>query len=271
MSYWTYYLVWTFFAYAVREPLLLVGVALFLVLRRFIPDPGALFRALGRMGALRSQVAVNAANVTARRDLAMIYLDLLRPGAALTVLDQGLARKPDEAELLYLSGMALQRLGRHEEALPRIERAVELSPRIRFGMPFLLAGDSLLALGRYGEAIDAYERYMDANSSDIAGPARMAIAQAKAGDRAGARKSIDDALQTWGMLPAGLKRRSFGRWLATQWSRVWLVHDPKAVAIVLIGSAAIALLIVRGYPWVVSIAHANEAKVAHPAPDLDEP
>lgn len=263
MSYWSYYLLWTFFAYAARQPILLVGVALFLLLRRFIPDPGALFRATSRLGKLRSQVAVNGADVKARRDLAQIYLDLLRPGAALELLNEGLARKPDEAELQYLAGVALQRVGKHEDALPRLERAVDLSPRIRFGMPFMLAGDSLLALGRYEEAISAYEHYIDVNSSDIAGPSRMAIAQAKLGDHDGARKSIDDALKTWSMLPGGLKRRSFGRWLAAHWSRVWLIRDPKAIVFALLGSAAIAFVIVRGYPLVsAALASASTAQAA---------
>jgi tetratricopeptide (TPR) repeat protein len=265
VSYWSYYLAWTFFAYAARQPILLVGVAIFLLLRRVIPDPGALFRAMGRLGKLRSQVAVNAADVKARRDLAQIYLDLLRPGAALELLEAGIARKPDEAELQYLTGVALQRIGKHEAALSRLEHAIDLSPRIRFGMPFMLAGESLLALGRYEEAISAYEHYVDINSSDIAGPSRMAIAQAKLGDREGARKSVDEAIKTWSMLPGGLKRRSFGRWLAAQWSRVWLIHDPRAIALALIGSATIAFMIVRGYPW-VSAAWAS-AKVAPDAQD----
>ena len=68
MRYWTYYLLWTFGAYALSQPWLLAGVAVFLLLRKVIPDPGALLRGMRRMHSLRAQVEVNAANVTARRD-----------------------------------------------------------------------------------------------------------------------------------------------------------------------------------------------------------
>ena len=37
-SYFTYYLAWIFLSYALRTPWLLLGVVVFLVLRRFIPS-----------------------------------------------------------------------------------------------------------------------------------------------------------------------------------------------------------------------------------------
>src|SRR5689334_13068421 len=173
-SYVSYYLVWMLLAYALREPWLLVGAAVFLVLRRFIPDPTALFRALSRGRALRAQVEVNPANVTARRDLATIYLDVLRPRAAATLMQEALARTPNDAELLYLSGVALHRAGSHADALGPLVRAVELDPRVRFGEPYLVVGDALSALGRQEEAEDAYERYIDSNSSEVVGYVRLA-------------------------------------------------------------------------------------------------
>src|SRR3954471_16163189 len=115
-SYLTYYLGWMALAYVVRQPVLLVGVVVFLVFRRYIPDPGALLRAMRRASALKHQIGVNAANVTARRDLAVIYLDLRRPKAALALLEQALRRDPNDPELLFLSGRALHRAGRHAEA-----------------------------------------------------------------------------------------------------------------------------------------------------------
>jgi tetratricopeptide (TPR) repeat protein len=158
MPYWTYYLIWPLLAFGMQQPYLLAGVLLFFVLRRYIPDPGALWRALSRAGSLKRQVAVNAANITARRDLAQLYLDLLRPRAALKLLDEARERAPDDSELLFLTGMALHRAGRHEDALDPLVRAVDMRPSLRYGMPYQVAGDALLALGRNEEAIDAYER-----------------------------------------------------------------------------------------------------------------
>jgi tetratricopeptide (TPR) repeat protein len=208
MSYWTYYLVWLLLAYGLRTPWLVLGVLLFLLLRRWIPDPSALYRSLGRLGALRRQVSVNAANVTARRDLALAYLDLLRPKAALSPLEQALAREPDNPELLYLWGLALHRSGEHERALDPLVRAVDLAPNLRYGEPYSVAGDALLALGRDEEALDAYERFAGINSSDVAVHTNMARAHGRRGDREGARESIRQAIRTFGQLHGATRRRA---------------------------------------------------------------
>ena len=66
----------------------MVGAVVFFVLRPFIPDPFVLARTWGRIRALDAQIAANPANVTARRDLAVIWLERLRPRRA---------SSPDEA------------------------------------------------------------------------------------------------------------------------------------------------------------------------------
>jgi tetratricopeptide (TPR) repeat protein len=250
-SFWTYYLAWTLLAYALREPWLLAGVAVFLVLRRFIPNPGALLRALARGRALRAQVAVNPANVTARRDLANLYLDVLRPRAALALIEAALARNPDDAELLYLAGLALQRAGQNEAALAPLVRAVELEPRIRFGEPFLVAGDALSALDRHEEAVDAYERYIDANSSDVAGYVKLARAHARLGQRPEAIKELAEGLATWHSLPAWRKRHAFFRgYVAAFWTRVWWLRQPAAIAFLLVFVALMGGLVLAAYPLI---------------------
>lgn len=250
-SFWTYYLAWSLLAYALREPWLLAGVAVFLVLRRFIPDPGALLRAFSRSRSLRAQVAVNPANVTARRDLAQLYLDVLRPRAALSLLEAALARAPNDAELLYLNGLALERSGRHEAALAPLVRAVEVDARIRFGEPFLVAGDALSALGRYEEAVDAYERYIDANSSDVTGYVKLARARVRLGQHAEATKDLSEGLQTFRNLPAWRKRRAFLRgYVAALWTRVWWLREPVAIVFFLAFVVLLAGLLNAAYPLV---------------------
>ncbi|HVU05947.1 MAG TPA: tetratricopeptide repeat protein [Polyangiaceae bacterium] len=253
MSYWSYYLAWTFLAYALRNPWLLVGVAVFLVLRKIIPDPTAIVRALSRSGPLRTQVALNPANVTARRDLAQIYLDVLRPGAALGLIEQALARTPDEPEMLYLAGVALHRVGRHEEALPKLVRAVEIDPRVRFGLPYLTAGDALFALGRYDQAADAYERYTESNSSDVAGYIRLARALAKQGHREDAKKALDEAERTYRVLPPRMRQRILLRgFLGPRWARATLLGDPVAIALFVVILVVCAALLAGLAPMVLS-------------------
>lgn len=222
MGYWGYYLAWMLLAYGLRNPWFLFGVLIFLVLRRFIPAPEVLFRTLGRIGTLKAQVEANPANVTARRDLARMYLDLRRPGRAAALLGDALTRHPDSAELLYLLGLAEHRRRRHEAAIPSLVKAVELDARVAFGEPYLVAGDALSALRRWEEAEDAYLRYLDLNSSSLRARLALAHALSARGARSEARVWVDEALSTFHQLPGYERRRQFGSWLRAQWARLLL-------------------------------------------------
>src|SRR5262249_50218128 len=161
-------------AYAVRYPWLAVGAVVFFALRKVLPDPLVWIRTAGRIGTLRRQIQANPANATARRDLEMILLERLRPRAALKLLDEARQRDPANAELLYWAGLARLRPGDTEGSLEPLVHAVELDPRVRFGEPYLCAALALQRLGRLDEAADALERYVDTNSSSVEGHVRLA-------------------------------------------------------------------------------------------------
>lgn len=236
-----YYFAWLAVSYVARQPWLLVGLVLLWLLRGVVPAPGALFGALSRAGRLREQVRLNRANVTARRDLATIYLELRRPRRALELLDEGLALHADDAELLYLSGVALQRAGRHEAALERLLRAIENDARLRHGHPYFVAGEALLSLKRWDDAVDAFERYLDFASSDVAAHAALARAYAGGKDAASAKKWLLSALGTWHGLPGAMKRRQFGAYLRAQGARVTVLRQPVAIV------TSLALVALAGF------------------------
>jgi tetratricopeptide (TPR) repeat protein len=233
-GYFSYYLAWVFLSYALRTPWLLAGIVVLLVLRPFVPAPGALLRLFGRARSLRAQVEVNRANITARRDLAEIYLEGLRARAAVPLLQEGLALAPNDAELLYLLGLALHRSGKHEAALEPLVRAVQIDPRVRYGAPYAAAGDALSALKRWDGALDAYEHYQADNSSDVSGYTRLARAHAMTGDGAGARAVLHEGIRTWGLLPGSMKRRQFGAYLKAHWTRAVVLYEPSAIAALLV-------------------------------------
>jgi tetratricopeptide (TPR) repeat protein len=235
--YFAYYVAWIAFTFLLREPWLLIGIGVFLLLRRWIPDPSALLRAFRRAGSLRKQVDLNPHNVTARRDLAMILLDLRRPRAALALVEQALARTPNEGELLYMQGLALHRLGRHQEALAPLERALQQRATMHSGAPRLVAGNALLALGRTDEAIETYRAYAESNHSDIGVHLQLAKAYQRAKDAASVRQSLSEAQQTWSTVPRWIRRQSRGRWFELMWLRARLLGDMQVISV----AAAIAI------------------------------
>jgi len=203
-----------------QNPWLLIPVGLLFLARRWIPDPWVYVRTFGRISALSRQIEANPSNATARRDLAVIYLDRMRPGRAGELLADALKRFPEDAELLFLSGLAFYRRGDYEKALDPLVKSVDRDPRLRFGEPYLLAGDCLVALGRSEEAIDAYDRYLSKASSSIEGLVKKARAHRKLGEAEAGKKDLDEALRTWGQIPGFQRRKQFGWWLRAQLDRV---------------------------------------------------
>lgn len=248
-GYWTYYLGWIVLMYVLRSPWLLLGIVAFLALRRVIPDPGVVLGTWGRIRTLRGQIEANAANVSARRDLARIYIARKRPGRAISLLDEALGRHPDDAELLFLKGLAEHRRGKHEAALGPLVRAVEIDARVGFGEPYLIAGDALLALGRLAEAEDAFARFVEANGSSIEGQLKLARTLSRAGKRDEATQAVDEALGTYAQLPAYARRKQLGWWLRSQLAKATIQRRPGAIFIVLCALAAtcfLGLLVFRG-------------------------
>lgn len=211
--YWAYYLALMAVSVLTRYPPLLIGIVAFVVLRPFLPDPVVLWRTFGRVQALRRQIEANPANVTARRDLALVYLERLRPGRALELVDEARKRFPEDAELLFLKGLAHHKRGEHQEALDPLVEAVSLDARLRFGEPYLIAGEALRALGKTTEAIDALERYVTTNGSSLEGHVKLALAHRDAGDDDASRAALDEAFRTWRQLPGYQRRKQLG-WYA---------------------------------------------------------
>jgi len=220
MGYWTYYLGLALLSYAVHQPWMLAGVVVFFVLRPFLPDPWVVARTWGRIRALDAQISANPANVTARRDLAVIWLERLRPRRALELLDEARRRHPDDAELLYLTGLARLRSGDAEGALAPLVRAVEIDPRVRFGEPYLVAAEALASLDRLEEAEDALDRYTDVSSSSLEGWVRLADVRKRRGDAKGAGEALNEALATWKQVPGYRRRGEFGWLLRAYWARL---------------------------------------------------
>lgn len=222
MGYLAYYLAVLLAYWAADNPSVLLALVVLFVLRRWIPDPWVLLRTFGRIRVLREQIAANPANVTARRDLARIYLERLRPRAALLLLDEALERDRESPELLFMRGLALHASGKPEEALAPIVQAVELDGRVGFGEAYLVAGDALSELGRHEEAIDAYERFVERNTSSVEGWTKLALAHRRADESEQAQEALREALATWRQIPGYKRRSEIGWFLRAQLTRLFV-------------------------------------------------
>jgi tetratricopeptide (TPR) repeat protein len=219
VGYFAYYLVWMLVWRAVQSPWLAFGLLALLLAQRYLPDPWVWMRTAGRMRSLRQQVDANPANVTARRDLARLYIERGRPVPALALLAAARERAPQQADLLLLTGMAQLRAGKPEAALEPLVAAVDHDPRIAFGDPYRLAGDALRKLERWGEAEDAYQRYLEINSSSLEAWFRIYDLRKRLKREDEARAARDELFATWRQLPGYHRRKQWPWWLRAQSSR----------------------------------------------------
>jgi tetratricopeptide (TPR) repeat protein len=228
--YWMYYAATFLLAYAQHNPLFALAALVFLAARPWLPDPVVIFKNLSRVGALKRQARLNAANVTVRRDLAMAYLDLRWHRSALRWLDEARARDPRDQEVAYLRGLALLRGGDAENALRAFGEAVGIDPDAgepfssqsarknertfrRYGEAFLGAAEALERLKRFPQAEEALEVAASYNSSSLEPLVRLARVRSRQGNESGARDAAREARRTFSQLPGFMKRKQIGWWL----------------------------------------------------------
>jgi tetratricopeptide (TPR) repeat protein len=213
----SYYLFWILAPVVaslfLSHPIILLAIPVALVARRWLPDPWLAIKHAGRIRALDADVRANAENVTARRNLAVIYLEKRRPGRALGLLDQALLRDKESLELHFLRGVALLRLKKYEDAVTPLVEVCQRDPKFRYGEAYLRAADALSSLGRWEDAVDALERFTEVNKSSVEGCYKLGLARRAAGDLEGAKKALAEARQVYRDSPAFHRRKQFGWYL----------------------------------------------------------
>jgi tetratricopeptide (TPR) repeat protein len=84
------------------------------------------------------------------------FLDTNQPQPALDLLEKTLTAKPQNADALVKKAVALEKLGRTDEALAACDRAIAVDGTL--ALAHLHKGGLLNRLRRYDEALDCYER-----------------------------------------------------------------------------------------------------------------
>jgi tetratricopeptide (TPR) repeat protein len=102
-----------------------------------------------------------------------------RPEKGLSVADAALVGDPDNAELHYVRGAALQALGRGPEALDAFAEAVRLAPELAAAHDAM--GSVHLDAGRLDEAVAAFERALALAPELASAHFNLGLAHARAG------------------------------------------------------------------------------------------
>jgi TolB-like protein/Flp pilus assembly protein TadD len=131
---------------------------------------------------------------------------------AVAAFADGLRLAPDNAPLLASAAASEQALGRWEESLEKLKRARELDPR-SFRIAARL-GRTLVALGLYPEAHEAFDHALDLAPTNVGLTQHKAMCYLAQGDLAGARRLISVASER---MPLTALVAQFGTFYSLDW------------------------------------------------------
>lgn len=188
-------------------------VILYFVDRRYVgllPSLTKPIRRRMRISNLQQLVQVNPHDMPARLELAQTYIELRQYAKALKLLEGISTSMQADPETLCDTGVCHLALGRLESGEDLVLQALKLNPRIQHGDPYLqLAAafanvDAPKALGYLAE-------FQQRNFSSCESYYRTAQLQTQLGDKAAARRALEQCLETYSSLPRFRKRRE-RRW-----------------------------------------------------------
>lgn len=142
----------------------------------------------------------------ARLSLVQSLLRLGRGEEAWDRLQPLLADHPEDPRLLLAAGEALRLLGRFDEAVEYFRQAADHGPTEAHATLELV--ETLADQKKYREAADLLSTFLETHGATLEGLTRLATLRARAGDREGAIKVLDDVLARDGQFHDALMLRA---------------------------------------------------------------
>ena len=193
---------------------LIAGVVVYLVRAQYAgrsPNPLPFLQARREIAELRSTIDTNPENAAAHNDLGRILALKTKFSEALPHMEKAYARSPESAETTFFYGYALLAIGKEQEGLPLIRKALEVKATLRYGEPYLLTGTIYFNEGRFEEAVPWLEQFTKMNTDSVEGYYKLGCAYAELGRREEAAKALQDATDAYRQAPRFI-RRAQGPW-----------------------------------------------------------
>lgn len=189
--------------------LIVLIVILYALERRFIGLTPNLFRPFRRRSAIsrmRRQLQLNPHDVSAKQELARLLIEGNKFGEARDILLGIEAQMEHSAEYWSDLGLCELALGRTEEGERAMRRALDISPRVKYGLPYLRLGEAY-AKSDPDRALAFLKQFQEIQSSSCEAYYRLGGIYASMGRTAEARDSYRECLAIYRTLPRYMRRR----------------------------------------------------------------
>ncbi len=166
---------------------LLVLLAVYLAIDRtylgFLPDPVRVFRASSRIRELKKIVSINPHNGRSLKELGMHMVERGQYRNAVQYFRMAETKMSDDPEFNYYYGISTARTGDIDKGRALLEKAVNASPTLKYGEPFLMMAEVYMDNADYESALPLLEKFEKIHSSSSRGLYRMGVVKLKLGSK----------------------------------------------------------------------------------------
>jgi len=164
------------------------------------------FRRRSAISKLRRQLQLNPHDVSAKQELARLEIEGRSFKAARDIL-LGIERQMEHsAEYWSDLGICELALGHLEEGERAMRKALEISPRVKYGLPYLRLGEAFAAADP-DRSLGYLKQFQEIQSSSCEAYFRLGGIYTSMGRTAEARASYQECLAIYRSLPRYMRRR----------------------------------------------------------------
>lgn len=189
--------------------ILVMLTLLYLLDRRFVGLTPSIFKPLKRISRikkLRQQIDRSPSDVTSKHELARLLIERKKYSEALHWLEPLQHSLEDSAEFWDDLGTSCLYCGDEERGVASTLRGLSLNPRVKYGAPYLRLANHF-SNERTEQALAFIQKFQTINSSSCEAYDQLASIYKQLGNALEARRSTEEGLRIYRMLPRYKKRQ----------------------------------------------------------------
>lgn len=194
---------------------LLILLAVYLAVDRtylgFLPDPLRAFRTSSRIRELKKIISINPHDGRSLKELGMCMAGREDYQSALRYFEMAEAKMSDDPEFNYYYGLSTARTGNTGKGRALFEKAVNASPALKYGEPYLMMAEVYIDNADYKSALPLLEKFEEIHTSSSRGLYRMGLVKLKLGLKDQGVEYLKRSIQVFKESPF-FKRKTDRKW-----------------------------------------------------------
>jgi len=147
----------------------------------FLPDPLRAIKVSSRIRELKKVVSINPYDGRSLKELGICLVDRGDYHNALRYFEMAATKMSDDPEFNYYYGTSTARTGNIDKGRELFEKAMNASPALKYGEPYLMMAEVYIDNADYKSALPLLEKFEKIHSSSSRGFYRMGFVKLKLG------------------------------------------------------------------------------------------